>query len=88
MLFNQGGYSADRSTLLLSLGGNKKLAFIQGYFYSVLLVLCMLIYANLRLIYRNNGKMYDVGYGQIQLVLDLATQVLTKIMLFARIHVM
>lgn len=31
--------------------------------------------------------MYDVGYGQIQLVLDLATEV-TEIMLFAQIHVM
>lgn len=50
----------------------RKNHFIQGYFYSVLLVVCMLIYANLRLIYKNNGKIYDVGYGQIQLVLDLA----------------
>lgn len=48
----------------------------------------MLIYANLRLIYRNNGKIYDVEYGRIQVVLDLATEVITKIMPFAQIHVM
>lgn len=46
----------------------------------------MLIYANLRLIYKNNGKIYDVGYGQIQVVLDLATEVTTKITPFDQIN--
>lgn len=89
MLFNEGGYSADKSTLLLFLERKKKSDFIQSYIcISVLLVLCTLIYANLRLIYRHNWKMYDVGYGQIQVVLDSATEVITKIMPFAQIHTM
>lgn len=48
----------------------------------------MLIYAKLRLIYRNNGKICDVEYGQIPVVLDLATEVITKIMPFVQIHIM
>lgn len=30
--------------------------------------------------------MYDVGYGQIQVILDLATEVITKITPFVQIH--
>lgn len=32
--------------------------------------------------------MYDVTYRQVQVVLDFATEEITKIVLFAQIHIM
>lgn len=46
------------------------------------------IYANLRLIYRSKGKMCDVTYGQIKMVLDFETEEITKSALFAQIRIM
>lgn len=89
-LFNQGFYSNYRNSFPALPALPPRKVKISFYLRLVCIIssYVILIYANLRLIYRSKGKMYDVRYGQIQVVLDFATEEITKIVPFAQTHIL